>query len=398
MRPKKTIEPIMHPHPSESETLLRQLLEKPSVTPEDAGCQPIIAEQLKNAGFTIKNLSFERVDNLWATHGQGAPLIVFAGHTDVVPAGDLKHWHTPPFTPSEQNGLLYARGAADMKSGVACMTSALIDLVTRHPNHTGTLALLLTSDEEGLAIDGTQAVLNHLSAEGIKIDYAIVGEPTSNHTLGDSARNGRRGSLQLHLTVEGQGGHVAYPEHITNPNYGISALVERLSRIRWDNGNINFPPTSFQVSTLQGGDGTENVVPNTAFFKANWRFNNEHSADSLKHLATAIIEETLTPLNLRAHYQWRLSAEPFYTQNPILLQALSQAIAKHTQQRVQFNTAGGTSDARFFAKHGAETIEFGVSNATIHQANENVRIADLVPLSQIYASTIEQIWQHHQSI
>ncbi len=373
--------------------LLCQLITKASVTPDDLGCQRLISEQLTLAGFQVSHLPFAEVDNLWATHGQSAPFIVFSGHTDVVPAGDLNEWQSDPFVPTVREGKLYGRGTADMKSGVACMTTALTQLVAKYPNHPGTLAILLTSDEEGPAISGTRAVLAKLHQDGLKIDYAIIGEPTCQHFLGDTARNGRRGSLHLNLTIHGQGGHVAYPQSIHNPNNGLGAVIARLSAFSWDQGNADFPPTSFQISNLSSGDGTENVVPSTAFLKANWRFNPIHSVESLQILTTNIINETLAELGMHATCQWRVSAEPFITYNPLLIEALTKAIYINCHRQVQFNTAGGTSDARFFAHHGIDTIEFGPINATIHQANEYINLADLEPLTNIYIDTIINLWQ-----
>lgn len=371
--------------------LLRQLIERPSITPDDAGCQRLIAQRLHANGFDISHLPFADVDNLWATHGSGAPLIVFAGHTDVVPPGDLKAWHSDPFTPTEKDGKLYGRGAADMKSGVAAMTVALETLVQRYPDHHGTLALLLTSDEEGIAINGSKAALEALSANGTNIDYAIVGEPSCKNVLGDTARNGRRGSLHLHLQVHGKEGHVAYPELVNNPIHAIATIASKLSQIQWDNGNADFPPTSFQISNINAGDGTENVVPASATLKANWRFNPEHSSQSLEQTAQQTIDAILQPLAMTADCQWRESAQPFATQNPALIQALSHAVSQHCQQNIEFNTAGGTSDARFFAQHGAASIEFGPCNATIHKANECVNIADLAPLTNIYIDTVHHL-------
>ena len=371
--------------------LLQALIRRPSITPDDAGCQALIAARLHAAGFTIRHLRLGDTDNLWATHGSGAPLVAFAGHTDVVPPGDLAAWTSPPFEPTLRDGKLYGRGAADMKAGVAAMTVALERLAaTPHP---GTLALLLTSDEEGDGTHGSKAVLAQLAAEGIHIDYSLVGEPSTAARLGDRARHGRRGSLHLHLTLHGKQGHVAYPANVRNPIHALGAVIARLAVTRWDDGNAHFPPTSFQVSNLAAGNGAENVVPATASCKANWRYNTEHNQASLQAQATALIEETLQGNDIRAEYQWKLSGEPFLTENAALISALRAAVATHTGETLQLDTSGGTSDARFLAKHGAATIEFGPDSATLHQIDEHVAVADLAPLAAIYEDTVRNLWR-----
>ena len=371
--------------------LLQELIRRPSVTPDDAGCQTLIAARLQAAGFTIRHLRIGDTDNLWATHGSGAPLVAFAGHTDVVPPGGLAAWTSPPFAPTIRDGKLYGRGAADMKAGVAAMTVALEALAAAP--HPGTLALLLTSDEEGDATNGTQAVLARLAEEGTRIDYCIVGEPSTATQLGDRARHGRRGSLNLHLTLHGKQGHVAYPANVRNPVHALGAVITRLAATRWDDGNAHFPPTSFQVSNLAAGTGAENVVPASASCKANWRYNTEHDAASLQAQATALIAETLQGSDIRAEYQWKVSGEPFLTENAALIAALRDAVAAHTTQTLQLDTGGGTSDARFVAKYGAATIEFGIDSATLHQIDEHVPVADLAPLTAIYADTVRNLWQ-----
>ena len=371
--------------------LLQELIRRPSVTPDDAGCQTLIAARLQAAGFTIRHLRIGDTDNLWATHGSGAPLVAFAGHTDVVPPGGLAAWTSPPFAPTIRDGKLYGRGAADMKAGVAAMTVALEALAAAP--HPGTLALLLTSDEEGDATNGTQAVLARLAEEGTRIDYCLVGEPSTAARLGDRARHGRRGSLNLHLTLHGKQGHVAYPANVRNPIHALGAVIARLAATRWDDGNAHFPPTSFQVSNLAAGTGAENVVPASASCKANWRYNTEHDAASLQAQATALIAETLQGSDIRAEYQWKVSGEPFLTENAALIAALRDAVAAHTTQTLQLDTGGGTSDARFLAKYGAATIEFGIDSATLHQIDEHVPVADLAPLTAIYADTVRNLWQ-----
>ena len=371
--------------------LLQELIRRPSVTPDDAGCQTLIAARLQAAGFTIRHLRIGDTDNLWATHGSGAPLVAFAGHTDVVPPGGLAAWTSPPFAPTIRDGKLYGRGAADMKAGVAAMTVALEALAAAP--HPGTLALLLTSDEEGDATNGTQAVLARLAEEGTRIDYCLVGEPSTAARLGDRARHGRRGSLNLHLTLHGKQGHVAYPANVRNPVHALGAVITRLAATRWDDSNAHFPPTSFQVSNLAAGTGAENVVPASASCKANWRYNTEHDAASLQAQATALIAETLQGSDIRAEYQWKVSGEPFLTENAALIAALRDAVAAHTTQTLQLDTGGGTSDARFLAKYGAATIEFGIDSATLHQIDEHVPVADLAPLTAIYADSVRNLWQ-----
>ncbi|MBV7434821.1 succinyl-diaminopimelate desuccinylase [Cardiobacteriaceae bacterium TAE3-ERU3] len=372
-------------------SLLIQLLARASLTPNDAGCQALIADRLSALGFSCTTHQINETTNLWATHGSGHPIIAFGGHTDVVPVGNEADWVSPPFIPTERDGNLYARGAADMKAGVAAMVVALERIVRDYPDHPGTLAILLTSDEEGVAVDGTKAVLPILADQSVQIDYAIVGEPTCKDVLGDTSRNGRRGSLHLHLTIKGREGHVAYPEHIANPIHALSQIAAAISAIEWDKGNAHFPPTSCQISNIHGGTGADNVVPATAQLMMNWRYNTEHSAESIEARTNTIIDRIATEHGVEVIREWRLSGEPFSTDNKKLTAALKQAIATHCGMNVVFNTAGGTSDARFFAKYGAATIEFGPCNATIHKNNEYVRIADLAPLSDIYTDTVRQL-------
>ena len=369
--------------------LLQELIRRPSITPDDAGCQALIAARPQAAGFIIRHLRLADTDNLWATHGTGPPLVAFPGHTDVVPPGDEASWISPPFAPTIRDGKLYGRGAADMKAGVAAMTVALERLTTEP--HPGTLALLLTSDEEGDGTHGTKAVLAQLAQEGVHIDYSIVGEPSTAARLGDHARNGRRGSLHLHLTLHGKQGHVAYPANVRNPIHALGAVIARLAATRWDDGNAHFPPTSFQVSNLAAGTGAENVVPATASCKANWRYNTEHDAASLQAQATALIEETLQNSGIRAEYQWKLSGEPFLTENAALIAALHAAVATHTGETLQLDTGGRTSDARFLAKYGAATVEFGPDSAPLHQIDEHVAVADLASLAAIYEDPVRNL-------
>lgn len=379
-----------------AETLLKALIARPSITPDDAGCQQILSAALEPHGFACRQINLGDTQNLWATHGSGAPLIVFAGHTDVVPPGDPADWASPPFVPTERGGKLYGRGASDMKSGVAAMTVALQTLVRHHPDHPGTLALLVTSDEEGNATHGIRAVLPILRDEGVHIDYCIVGEPTGSAQLGDSARNGRRGSLTLTLTLHGVQGHVAYPEKVKNPVHALTAILAELVGTTWDNGNAHFPPTSMQISNLTAGTGADNVVPARAAAILNWRFNTEHSAQSLQTQVEAVIARHAQHFGCRAENAWHLSGNPFLTEPGALTEAVAEASKAHTGQTLTFNTAGGTSDARFICQYGAATVEYGGSNATIHQVNECVPLGETDALAAIYRDSVISLWRKLQ--
>lgn len=380
-------------NPTEIRSLFEDLLKKPSITPNDAGCMEIIEQYLNDLNIQVQYFDLNQTRNLWITHGQGKPVIAFVGHTDVVPTGDISLWHSPPFEPTEKEGYIYGRGASDMKSGVATMVGAFKALCSQQPEHQGTLALLLTSDEEGIADDGIQAVLPLLEKNNIRIDYSIVGEPTSSEILGDTARNGRRGSLNLKLIIHGKQGHVAYPDTINNPIHGLGKIISEISQITWDHGNHDFPPTSCQFSNIEAGTGAENVVPSSAMAMLNWRFNTQQTEASIKKRITAIVGKITQELQLKAEYQWRLSGNPFSTQNQNLMLSLAKAVESVRGIDLIFNTAGGTSDARFLAQYGAETIEFGPSNKTIHKTNECIHADDLYPLAKIYEQTIINLWK-----
>ncbi|KAB2898035.1 MAG: succinyl-diaminopimelate desuccinylase [Dokdonella sp.] len=362
--------------------LSRELIRRASVTPVDAGCQSLIAERLAGAGFATESLRFGEVDNLWASHGSGAPVLVFLGHTDVVPSGPVEAWSSPPFEPSERGGMLYGRGAADMKTGVAAMVVALESLVRAQRNHPGTLALLLTSDEEGAAIDGVRRVAAVLRERGQRIDACVVGEPSSRQRLGDLIRIGRRGSLTGRLRVQGVQGHVAYPELADNPLHRLAPALAELVATRWDEGNEAFPPTSFQLSNLNAGTGADNVIPGELQAVFNFRFGTASSAQALRERCEAILRRH----GVRFDLQWWLSGEPFLTPDGPLRRATLAAIRAHCGVEPELSTGGGTSDGRFIAPLGAEVVELGLCNATIHKVDECVAVADLQRLPALYAA------------
>lgn len=373
--------------------LLDTLLRRPSITPDDHGCMEIITAFLGDSGAACRRIDIGDTANLWVTHGSGKPVICFVGHTDVVPPGAADDWICDPFRPTRRNGKLYARGAADMKSGVAAMCCALRELICKTADHPGTLALLLTSDEEGIATNGIQAVLPRLQAEGVTVDLAIVGEPTAQAVLGDTARNGRRGSLNLTLTIHGRQGHLAYPRQIRNPIHGLGRIIAAIDAIEWDAGDRNFAPTSCQFSNLRSGVGVENVAPAAATAMLNWRFNTKQTEKSIRGRTERLVTRITAELGLDVEYDWRLSGAPFVTDNARLLGALAEAIERHCAREVVFNTAGGTSDARFLAQYGADSVEFGPCNATIHQVDEHVRIDDLEAMTDIYRDTVVNLWR-----
>lgn len=367
--------------------LAMELIRCPSVTPDDAGCQKILAQRLTAAGFRCEHLRYGDVDNLWAERGDGKPLVVFAGHTDVVPPGPRESWHSDPFTPDVRDGMLYGRGAADMKGAVAAFVTAAETFVTAHPKHKGAIGLLITSDEEGPAVNGTVKVMDWLAARGRKIDYCIVGEPSSAKTLGDVIKNGRRGSLSGKLTVRGIQGHVAYPHLARNPIHQLTPALTELTAIEWDKGNADFPATSFQVSNINGGTGAENVIPGSIEVWFNFRFSTAVTDALLKERTEAVLKK----YGLDYQLAWTLSGQPFLTRGTRLIEAVRRAVREELGAEAIPNTAGGTSDGRFIAPTGAEVVELGVLNSTIHKTDECVAVADLGRLSDTYRRVLEHL-------
>jgi len=371
--------------------LAKDLIARPSVTPEDAGCQPLIASRLASIGFRCESLDFGEVKNLWATRGQGSPVVVLLGHTDVVPPGPLDAWTSAPFVPTVRAGVLHGRGAADMKAGVAAFVVAMEQLIAAHPDHPGTLAVLLTSDEEGPSIDGVRKVAEHFRVTGQRIDYCITGEPSSSERLGDVLRIGRRGSLSVVVDVRGVQGHVAYPEKALNPIHALAPALAALCARRWDEGCAGFPPTSFQVSNITSGTGADNVIPGALRFVANFRFNPNWTSDAL----IAEFEAILAKHGVDASCRWRCSGEPFHCGEGVLRRAARAAIAARCGITPDENTKGGTSDARFIAPLGAECIELGPGNASIHKIDEGVRLDELEALPALFVEVIERVWAGH---
>ncbi|MFI4913910.1 MAG: succinyl-diaminopimelate desuccinylase [Steroidobacterales bacterium] len=367
--------------------LTQDLIGRPSVTPADEGCQALMAGRLAALGFRVEMLRYGNVDNLWAQRGDGAPVLCFAGHTDVVPTGPLEEWRSDPFRPSVRDGLLYGRGAADMKSGLAAMVTATESFIAQHPDHRGSLAFLITSDEEGPSVDGTRRVVETLRARHQRIDWCIVGEPSSEQSIGDTIKIGRRGSLSGRLTVHGVQGHIAYPQLAANPVHSFApALAELASRV-WDAGNEHFQPTTFQVSNLNAGTGAPNVIPGELKARFNLRYSPVHSLEELKRT----VEEILERHGVKYTLEWYVSGEPFYTPPGRLSEAVCAAIAAVTGRVPAMSTGGGTSDGRFIAPLGAEVVELGVVNATIHKVNESVRIEDIDTLHAIYLQALKNL-------
>ncbi len=364
-----------------------ELIRRSSVTPEDAGCQALMAERLRKAGFEIEFLAFGEVSNLWARRGSSAPLFVFAGHTDVVPPGPLEDWQSPPFEPEIRDGYLYGRGAADMKGSLAAMVTAVEAFVSQHPDHAGSIAFLITSDEEGPAVHGTRQVMETLTERGEKIDLCVVGEPSSAEHLGDTIKNGRRGSLGALLRVHGRQGHVAYPHLADNPLHRLTPALAELCAIQWDEGDEHFPPTSFQITNLHSGTGADNVIPGHAEVMFNLRYSPALNADLIREKVTAVLESH----QLQYELQWRHSGEPFITPPGKLVDAMQSAVQECTGVTPCLSTAGGTSDGRFIAPTGAEVAELGPVNATIHKVNESVRVDDLEALSRVYRNILKHL-------
>ena len=368
--------------------LAKSLISKPSITPDDLGCQAIMIDRLKKIGFEIHPLKFGDVDNFWAVHGDSGPLFAFAGHTDVVPAGDENAWNTKPFEPTIKDGYLYGRGAADMKGGLASMVTATEKFIKENPNHKGRIAFLITSDEEGVAVNGTVKVMDYLKANEQKIDYCLLGEPSSTSSTGDVIKNGRRGSLNGVLKVNGKQGHVAYPHLAKNPIHLVSPALDDLCNQEWDNGNDYFPATSFQISNMHSGDGVTNVIPGDAQVKFNFRYSTETNKENLQKK----VHEILDLHNLDYSIEWSHSGYPFLTPKGELVGACVEAIKKTKGIETELSTSGGTSDGRFIAQEGTQVVELGPVNATIHQINESVLVQDLDDLSEIYCQVLRNIF------
>jgi succinyl-diaminopimelate desuccinylase len=367
--------------------LTLDLIARNSVTPADQGCQEVMTRRLAEVGFEIENLRYGSVDNFWATHGKGGPVLCFAGHTDVVPTGPLEEWSSDPFKPQVRDGVLYGRGAADMKSALAAMVTATEEFLRAYPKHQGTIAYLITSDEEGPSVDGTKKVVETLRERGQKIDWCIVGEPSSEKQLGDTIKIGRRGSLSGRLTVHGVQGHIAYPQLAENPVHSFApALAELTSRV-WDQGNEHFQPTSFQISNFNAGTGAPNVIPGELKARFNLRYSPVQTIDGLK----SIVEGILKKHGVRYTLEWYVSGEPFYTAPGALSEGVTRAVETETGLKPRFSTGGGTSDGRFIAPLGAQVVELGVINASIHKVNESVNVADIDRLHRIYLNALKEM-------
>lgn len=371
--------------------LAKDLISRDSVTPDDKGCQQLLADRLSAIGFEIEHLRFGQdgdwTDNLWARRGKTAPLFAFAGHTDVVPTGPEANWQSPPFEPEIREGLLYGRGAADMKGSIAAMVTACERFVSLHPNHKGSLAFLITSDEEGPATGGTVKVIETLEARGEKIDWCLVGEPSSTAKVGDIVKNGRRGSLNGQLTVKGKQGHIAYPHLAENPIHLLTPALNTLCNLEWDQGNEDFPPTRFQVSNLKAGTGVTNVIPGIAEVVFNFRYSTESTHEQLQQKVESVLNEHQLDYDL----VWSLSGKPFRTASGALVDATKSAIQSVTGYQTELSTSGGTSDGRFIAPTGSQVVELGPINATIHQIDECVSVKDLDILSDIYETLMRNL-------
>lgn len=372
---------------SDTLTLLKSLMSIASVTPNDLGCQRLLIKRLASIGFECETMQFGEVTNLWARRGSSTPVFAFAGHTDVVPPGPIEQWASHPFKPEIRDGLLYGRGAADMKAGIAAMVTACERFVAENANHRGSIAFLITSDEEGPANNGTLKVIETLQARGEKIDWALVGEPSSNNQLGDVIKHGRRGSLGAVLTVRGMQGHIAYPQLARNPIHKIIPALNQLCTMCWDEGNAFFPATSFQVSNIHSGMGVTNVIPGHIEVTFNLRYSTELDHHQIIKTTQAILDQH----DLNYDINWHLSGLPFLTSAGSLVEAAQQSIKQITGLDTELSTAGGTSDGRFIAPTGAQVLELGAVNASIHQINEHVRVSDVDKLSAIYQSILQQL-------
>jgi succinyl-diaminopimelate desuccinylase len=366
--------------------LAQQLIKRPSITPLDEGCQELIAKRLVAIGFSVETLQFEEVTNLWATIGSSGPLFVFAGHTDVVPTGPQNDWQYPPFDATVADGFLHGRGAADMKGSIAAMITAVERFLPAAVLN-ARIGFLITSDEEGSAINGTQRVIKELGNRNIKIDYCLVGEPSSSEQLGDTVKIGRRGSLGATLVVKGIQGHVAYPQLAVNPIHKVLPVLAHLTDITWDEGNASFPATSFQISNINAGTGATNVIPGQIEVVFNFRFSTELDADTIKSRVTQLLDEA----ELNYQLDWKLWGNPFLTDAGKLVEAVSESIQQNCGYSTERSTAGGTSDGRFIAPTGAEVVELGPCNATIHQVDEKITVAELDKLSDVYQGVLQAL-------
>ena len=367
--------------------LTKQLIAEPSVTPDDKHCQTLLAERLQAIGFTIEAFHFGQTKNIWARKGTTEPVLCFAGHTDVVPSGPVEKWTSPPFEPTEREGKLYGRGAADMKTSIAAFVTACERFVAQHPQHQGSIALLITSDEEGDAHDGTTKVVDALQARDEKIDYCIVGEPTAVNQLGDTIKNGRRGSLSGNLVIKGKQGHIAYPHLAKNPTHLFAPALAELVAMEWDQGNAYFPPTGFQISNIHAGTGATNVIPSTLTVQFNFRFSTESTESSLKQRVHAVLDQHGLDYDLT----WSLSGLPFLTEAGRLTEVAQQAIAEVCGVEAELSTSGGTSDGRFIKAIARELIELGPVNASIHQIDEHIELAAVPQLSAIYEAMLKRL-------
>ena len=367
--------------------LAKSLISRASVTPDDNGCQDLMIDRLEKIGFTIYPLKFGNVDNFWAVHGNNGPLFAFAGHTDVVPAGDDDAWESNPFEPTIKDGMLYGRGAADMKGSLASMVVATENFIEKNPNHNGIIAFLITSDEEGVAIDGTAKVMDFLKDNNQKIDFCLIGEPSSTAILGDVIKNGRRGSLNACLRVKGKQGHIAYPQLADNPIHLVTPALNQLCDEQWDNGNDYFPATSFQISNIHSGDKVTNVIPSEVEVMFNFRYSTETTKEELQKRVNDILDSH----KLNFFVEWSHSGYPFLTPNGELVSACVDAIEKIKAIKPQLSTSGGTSDGRFISQEGTQVVELGPNNSTIHQVNESVSVQDLEDLTKIYSQVLTNI-------